>query len=145
MTERIILSIVAILMLAFTLKRGNKQTTLFTAGLTVGILTTWTGLPTVITVGMIIYMLTALLISLTNLRSKELTRFNRTTIVLTGVFAFVTNLFLIMHWPYAAEVRLSMIIPIIFYIISLVKGMIRRKEFGYITIMNVEFLLRLIR
>lgn len=145
MTERIILSIVAILMLAFTLKRGNKQTTLLTAGLTVGILTTWTGLPTVITVGMIIYMLTALLISLTNLRSKELTRFNRTTIVLTGVFAFVTNLFLIMHWPYAAEVRLSMIIPIIFYIISLVKGMIRRKEFGYITIMNVEFLLRLIR
>lgn len=145
MTERIILSIVAILMLAFTLKRGNKQTTLLTAGLTVGILTTWTGLPTVITVGMIIYMLTALLISLTNLRSKELTRFNRTTIVLTGVFAFVTNLFLIMHWPYAAEVRLSMIIPIIFYIISLVKGMIRRKEFGYITMMNVEFLLRLIR
>lgn len=145
MTERIILSIVAILMLAFTLKRGNKQTTLLTAGLTVGILTTWTGLPTVITVGMIIYMLTALLISLTNLRNKELTRFNRTTIVLTGVFAFVTNLFLIMHWPYAAEVRLSMIIPIILYLISLVKGMIRRKEFGYNTIMNVEFLLRLIR
>jgi hypothetical protein len=145
MTERIILSIVAILMLSLTLKKGDKQTTLLTSGLTVGILITWSGVPTVITVGLIIYMLTALLISLINLRSKELTKFNRTTIVLTGVFAFGANLFTVMHWPYVGEIRLSMIIPIILYIISLVKGMISRKEFGYLTIMNVEFILRLIR
>ena len=145
MTERIILSIVALIMLALTFKKGDKQTTLLTSGLTVGILITWIGVPTVITVGLIIYMLTALLISLTILRSKKLTKFNRTTIVLTGVFAFGANLFSIMHWPYAGEIRLSMIIPIILYIISLVKGMIKRKEFGYQTIMNVEFLLRLIR
>ena len=145
MTERLILSIVAVIMLALTFKKGDEQTTLLTSGLTVGILITWTGVPTVITVGLIIYMLTALLISLTNLRSKELTKFNRTTIVLTGVFAFGANLFSVMHWPYAGEIRLSMIIPIILYIISLVKGMIRRKEFGYLTIMSVEFILRLIR
>lgn len=145
MTERIILSIVALIMLGLTFKKGDKQTILLTAGLTFGILITWTAVPTVITVGLIVYILTALLISLTNLRSKEHTKFNQSTIVLTGLFAFGANLFSIMHWPYAGEIRLSMIIPIILYIISLVKGMIKRKEFGYQTIMNVEFLLRLIR
>ena len=145
MTERIILSIVALIMLTLTFKKGDKQTTLLTAGLTFGILITWTGVPTTITVGLIVYILTGLLISLANLRCKQHTRLNQTTIVLSGVFAFGANLFSIMHMPYAGEIRLSMIIPIILYIISLANGMIKRKEFGYMTIMNVEFLLRLIR
>ncbi|MGI9532441.1 hypothetical protein [Lutimonas sp.] len=145
MTERIILSIVAIIMFALTLKKGDKGTKLLTAGLTVGILITWTGLPMLITAGLIIYMLTGLMISFSNLKSKELTKLNQTTIVIAGILAFVANLFSIMHWPYAGEMRLSMIIPIALYIISLFNGMIKRKEMGYLTIMNVEFILRLIR
>lgn len=145
MTQRIILSVVAIIMLSLTFKKGDKLSIFLTAGLTVGILFTWTGISIAITTGLIIYMLTALLISLFNMKNKELSKFNQTTVILTGLFAFVANLFSIMHWPYSGVVRLSMIIPILLYLVSLLNGMIIRKEIGYLTIMNIEFILRLIR
>jgi len=145
MIERIILSILAIIMLVLTARKGDKWTIILTSGLTIGILMTWSEVPAIITSGLVIYMLTALLISISNLRTNELSRLDRATIILTGLWAFGVNLFSIMNWPFAGEIQLSMIIPIIFYLFSLVKGMIRRKEFGYLTIMNLEFVLRLIR
>ncbi len=145
MTERIILSIVSIIMLALTLKKGDKQSIILTVGLTNGILITWTRVPVVITIGLVTYMLMALMIAMNSLRTKELSKLNQVTIILSGIWAFGANLFSIMHWPYAGEIRLSMIIPIIFYIISLLYGMTKRKEFGYLTIINVEFALRLFR
>jgi hypothetical protein len=145
MTERIILSIVSIIMLALTLKKGNKLTITLTSGLTIGILVTWTSDPSMITVGLIAYTLTAFLISILNLRTKELSKINQATIVMTGIWALGANLFLLMQWPYAREIRLSMIIPIIFYVFSLLNGMTKRKELGYLTIMNAEFVLRLFR
>ena len=145
MNERIILSIVALAMLALTLKKGDKLTTFLTTGLAFGILITWTGISSIITVGLLIYMLTALLISITSLKISGLSKIHKTTILLTGIFAFVANLFSIMHWPYAGEVRLSIIIPIILYLVSIFSGMIKRQELGYLTIMNVDFLFHLIR
>ncbi|PKR81819.1 hypothetical protein CW751_00315 [Brumimicrobium salinarum] len=145
MTERIILSIVAISMLVLTLKKVDRQNALLTAGLTFGILITWIGIPIVVTIGLITYMLTALLISLTNLRKRGLSKLNQITIVLAGIWAFGLNLMVIVHFPYASEVRISVFIPIILYLISLTRGMVKRKEFGYLTIMSVEFILRLIR
>lgn len=130
-------------MLALTLKKGDKQTIFLTAGLTIGILITWTRVPAIITAGLVTYMLTALIIAMTSLRGKELSKLNQVTIILSGIWAFGANLFSIMNWPYAGEIRLSLIIPIIFYIISLLYGMTKRKEFGYLTIMIVEFALRL--
>lgn len=132
-------------MLALTLKKGDKQSIILTVGLTIGILITWTRVPVVITIGLVTYMLTALMIAMNSLRTKELSKLNQVTIILSGIWAFGANFFSIMHWPYAGEIRLSMIIPIIFYIISLLYGMTKRKEFGYLTIINVEFALRLFR
>lgn len=145
MIERIIISIVSILMLALTSMKGDKKTTLLTSGLTIGILITWIEIPIIITVGMIIYMLTALMISITSIKTKELTKFNQITITMTGIWACGINLFSILHLPYAELVRLSIIIPITLYLINLINGLIRRREFGYMSIMNVEFILRLIR
>lgn len=132
-------------MLALTIKKGERRTILLNTGLTIGILITWTQVPVIITVGVIIYMLTALMISITNLRTKELSKISQLTVVLSGICAFGTNLFSIMHWPNAAEIRLSMVIPLTLYVISLLKGMVKRKELGYLTIMNTEFALRLFR
>lgn len=132
-------------MLVLTLKKGDKIAIVLTAGLTVGILITWTRLPMLITAGLILYMLTGLIISLFNLKRNELDKLNRTTIIVAGLFAFGANLFAIMNWSYAGEIRLAMIIPIVLYLISVFKGMIKRKEIGFLTIMNVEFLMRLIR
>jgi hypothetical protein len=144
MTERAILSIVALIMLALTLKRGDKLSIVLTAGLTLGIVVTWAGLPTLTTVGLILYMLIGLVVSLYNLKNKELHQLNRTTIVVAGIFAFGASLFSLMHWPYAEEIRLSRIIPVVLYLVSLFNGMIKRKEIGYLTIMNIQFILSLI-
>lgn len=132
-------------MLVITLKKGDKLTIILTTGLTIGILITLIKIPMLIFLGSIIYMLTALWIAITNLKRKDLTKLNQVTILLSGIWAFIGNLSSILHWPYAEIFRLSMIIPILFFIISLFYGMIKRKEFGYLSIMNLEFALRLIR
>lgn len=143
MTERIIISTISLLMLALTIKKGDKQSIFLNLGLTLGILITWINIPIIITFGMVIYMLTALVIAFASLRNKDLSKLKQVTIILSGIWAFTTNLFSIMHWPFADEIRLSMIIPIVFYTISLLNGISKRKEFGYLTLMNIEFALRL--
>jgi|SRR5690554_1509962 len=145
MTERIILSIAAIIMLVYTFKKGDRRTILLTAGLTIGILVIWTDILIVIVAGMIISMVTALIIAVMNLKNKDLNKLDKTAIVLAGIFTFVSNMSSIMHLPYAQFVRISMIIPIGLFIVCFINGIAKRKEFGYLTIMNVDFLLRLIR
>ena len=144
MTERIILSVAALSLLALTYRKSDSLTFLLTSGLAVGILLTWAGISTLLTVGVVIYMLTALSISLTNLKDRGLSRLNQATLVLAGIVAFVANLFSLMHWPYASEIRLLPVFPLILYLISLFNGMLKRKEIGYLTILNLEFLLRII-
>jgi hypothetical protein len=132
-------------MLALTIRKGDRESICLTLGLTLGILLTLTRTPIFATVGLIIHMLTSLLISIFNLRHKEFSTFYQLTIILSGIWAFVSNLFSIMEWPFAEEIRLTIIIPILFYMINLFYGMLKRKEFGYLTIINMEFILRIIR
>jgi len=145
MTERIILSVVAIAMLVFSIQKKDKQTIFLTAGLALGILITWTGIPLIITIGLIIYMLTALVISISGLNRQGPETVTKVSIVVCGIWAFGSNLFAIMPWPYAGEVKLSMLIPLTFYLILLAKGLIKKKEFSFLTIMNTDFLIRLLR
>jgi hypothetical protein len=144
MTERIILSIVAILMLILTVQRNKKWPIILTCGLTIGILITWTGIPLVITLGMMIYMISALSITIYGLKKKELPIYEKIIISLSGIFSFISNLFALMHYPYAYEMGLSMIIPLILYLVVIGKGMTKKSEFGFMTILNVQFLMRFI-
>lgn len=144
MIERVLLSFIAIVLLALAFRKRDKMSILITAGLTFGILFTWIGIPIVYMLGIIIYLLSTLLILYTNIRKNELSTYNRTTIIVSGVYAFGIKLSSILHWPYAEEFRLLAIIPIILFLISLFKGMIKRKEIGYLSILNVDFLMRLI-
>ncbi len=145
MTEKIILLIISIIMLVITLKKGDKLTIFLTTGLTIGILITLTKIPILLFIGSIIYMLTALGITIISIKRKDLTKLNQVTILLSGIWAFVGNLSSIMHWPHAEIFHLSMIIPILFFVISLFYGMFKRKEFGYLSIMNLEFAFHLFR
>lgn len=145
MTEKIILSVVSIVMLAFTLQKGDKRWVLLTAGLTVGVLMTWCRVKEIMIFAGAIYMIVALIAAIVNVGNQNLTKLDKTTIVSAAVWAFGLHLFSIMHWPYSAEIQLSSIIPIILFAISLPRGMINRKELGYLTILNTEFILRLIQ
>lgn len=145
MTERIIISIIASITLILTIRKGDKLSIILTIGLTLGIFVTWTGIPIVITIGMIIYMVSVLLISINGIINKELNIMDKILISLIGLWALSANLFSVIHWPYASEVKLSMIIPLTFYLILLGKGIVKKKEFGYLTILNADFLMRLLR
>jgi hypothetical protein len=144
MTERIILSIITIIMFALTLKQGDKRSIFITIGLAIGILVTWIGIPIIMTSGMAIYMITAITMVLTNLNIKTSSKLHQITIILSGIWAFGTMLFSLMHWPYGGLIRLSAVVPVIFYVTSMWYGLIKKREFGYLTILNFQFLCSLL-
>jgi hypothetical protein len=144
MTDRIILTTVSIIMLILTIQKKEKYSIILTCGLTLGILITWTKIPIMISAGMLIYMIAALLITFYGIRLKQLSILEKTVISVTGMWAFVTILFQLNHYPYANVLRLSLIFPLLLYLILLRKGLIRKNEFGFLTILNLGFLLSLI-
>ena len=145
MTERIILTIVALIMFALTIKKSDIITIILTTCLTFGILITWSGVQSLVSIGIVTYMLTALVIAIINLEKKGLSKFNRQTIFLAGLFSFLSNLFAFMQWPFATIIRFCIIIPLAFFLISLFKGITKRNEIGQLTIMNIELLLKFLR
>ncbi len=144
MNENIVVSIVAIVMLVLILKKGDRQAVFLTAGLTVGILIAWCGL-FFTTIGLLFYMFTALLIAIFSLKNKELTKFNRLTIFLAGVFAFCSSLFSIMHWVGAREAGMGAIVLFVLFLVSLFRGMLGRQELSYLTILNAVFVWQIVR
>lgn len=145
MTDRIILTIVSIIMLILTIQKKEKYSITLTCGLTLGILITWTKNPIMISSGMLIYMIAALLITFYGVRKKEISKLERSVISISGIWAFMTKLFVLNHYPYTNEIKVSMLIPLILYLILIGNGMIKKKEFGFLTILNIEFLLRFLR
>ena len=143
MTERIILSVVALIMLILTIKKGENKSIFLTSGLTFGILITFIDISAVKLTGYIIYMFTALIISLFHLWRGRLSRFEQVTIIISGFYAFVFKLFSIMVWPGLGALIVLSIIPITLYLIALNNEIKKRNEFGFVTIMNTEFILRL--
>ena len=145
MTERIILTIVSIAMLILTIQKKEKYSIILTCGLTLGIIITWTRIPIIITSGILIYMITTLLITFYGIRKKELLKSEKIIISITGIWPFIAKVFAFNHYPYTNEIRLSMIIPLLLYLILIGKGIIKKKECGFMTILNVEFLLKFLR
>lgn len=145
MTGKILISTIAIAMLILTLIRGDKRTIWLTVLLTIGLLAAWIEDPTVKSVALGIYSCSALLISLNALQRSDMSKILRTSVFVTGVWALVTNLFVFMNWPYANELRLSLLVPILLYLLNVAKGLAKQKELGYMTILNSVFLLKLIR
>lgn len=145
MTDRIILTIASSIMLILTIQKKEKYSVILTSGLTLGILISWISVPIMISVGMLTYMISALLIIIYGIGLKRLSNLEKIVISITGMWASVIILFQLNHYPYANEIRLSMIIPLLLYLILLWKGLIKKKEFGFLTILNLGFLLSLLR
>ncbi len=142
MIEKIILSVVACLMLFATFKKGNKKITIYTSGLTVGILLSWFNYSIVTHVGLIIYTCCTLILGITRLENQ--TRLIKMTIFTSCFFSILSSLFMVFHWPYHQIIYLSLVIPLGFYIIAVFQNLYKSKDFGYLTIINVELLFKLI-
>jgi hypothetical protein len=57
--------------------------------------------------------------------------------LIIGLFAFVSFFFKSMHFPYGSELELSMIIPIIVYLVILGKDKFKNKQLSILTILIV--------
>ncbi len=55
--------------------------------------------------------------------------------LIIGLFAFVSFFFKVMYYPYANELKLSMIIPIIIYIVLLIKNKLENNQLSILTIL----------
>ena len=131
-------------MIVLVIKRGEKWPIIITSGLSIGVLFAWTGISNVILTGLIIYMLSAVFSAVYGVFSKDLPKHQRIIIALTGLFGLFANLSALNHWPYAGEIRLSMAIPLALYLILIYKGYARKGEFGFLTILNTDFLFKLL-
>ncbi|TLX72834.1 hypothetical protein E9993_16980 [Labilibacter sediminis] len=145
MTERIILIVVSVLMLVLTLSKKDKNTSMLTLGLTLGVALTLFENKIVLTIGFLIYILSSLMIGIYGIKAKKLKTLEKTVIILCGFWSFYANVSAILHLPYGLELRLSVIIPMILYFVLISKGIYRKKEFGFLTILNLDFLFRFLR
>lgn len=145
MIEKVILTVVAVLMLVLTLRKKDKYSISLTLGLTFGIILTLVENSVSITIGYVIYIIASLFSAVYGIRNKELNRLERTVIVLTGIWSVCVYVSSVLHLPFATLSRLSVVIPIILYILSVIKGISKTKEFGFLTILNVNFLFRFLR
>ena len=146
MTERIILSIVAVAMFLLTMKKQGMFHKIITGTFTIGILITWTGLPLIITFGFLIFTLGSALTIAYIFTQEHLLTLDKIIIGLTSLIVFTGNLFAIMHWPYGNEIKILTIIPLIAFIILLMKTKMKLKpEIGFMTILAVSCLLKFIK
>lgn len=55
--------------------------------------------------------------------------------LIVGLFAFVSFFFKLMYYPYALEFQMSMIIPIIIYIVVLIKNKLNTNQISIMTVL----------
>jgi hypothetical protein len=72
---------------------------------------------------------------------NQLTRKNLASIslFLTGIWSFISKLFFFMNWPHHEKISISLIIPILLFMICLFRGIHKQKEFGVWVLLIAEF------
>jgi hypothetical protein len=146
MTERIILSVVTVIMFLLTLRQQGLFVKLIVGGLTIGVLLTWTANPTIITIGFLLFTICSLLTTIYGLTQKHLTSLEKVIISLTGFIVMTGNIFAFQNWPYAIVIGMVMIIPVIGFIILLFQTKIKFKQWtGLMTILAVNSLINFIK
>jgi hypothetical protein len=145
MTERIILSIVTVTMLLLTIKQQGLFNKIIIIGLTIGVLITWVGLPLIILMGFSIYTLCSLLTIIYSFTQKHLLFFEKVIISLTGFIVLIGNIFAIQHWPFANQIKVIMVIPVLAYFSLLIFTKMKiNKETGFMTVFAIGCLLKFI-
>jgi len=144
MIETTTLAIITIFMVIYAYMKGDKQSFLLTVGISFGIMIATFRISGIFYVGLTIYMLTTIAIVVLTINNRDLSTIRRGLIILTATLAFATPLFSIMNWPLFEIIKLFTVASIFLYAIVLSKGMMGKNEFGYLTIINVNFLVQLI-
>ena len=143
MTDRAILTFLAVLMIIYELDKQSRVSTI-TLALTSGILLSWTGNPILITMGLGVHSLSVIGCVLYGLLTKKVNLSRRIGIVVIGFFTVVSNLSMLLHLPHAGATKALLIILLISYIFLLFRKLSNEKEFSFVTILSVDLFLRFI-
>jgi hypothetical protein len=139
MLARVILTLVSLAMFGFTLRTKNKRYILLCSALTLGVLLSWSGITELILGGIILFMFTALIVSSFQLNHLNIKNLGAISLFLTGIWSFTLKLFFVMNWPYQEKLIVSLVIPVMLFVICLFHGMQKQKEFGFWVILIAEF------
>ena len=126
--EKLLLSVVAILGTLIAFKFKGIYHKIISVGLTISILLLWTGNSYFITSSSIVISLLTIATFVYGLTARELSKFERLSVTIMGVFLAVNFIFKLMHYPLAGQIKLSMIVPIIITLATLIKGKKLTKE-----------------
>jgi hypothetical protein len=144
MAAKLIVTLTSFLIFLFTIRKGERLRTLLAGGLIVAFVFTWLPLTVFPFLAHFVYIIIGGVVfyrGVTLTRSEKIVRFS---ILSHGIFAVVTQSFVLFHLPFSGELKLSLIIPLIVYIIALFHGLKKEKEFETVSIFSIDFVFRVI-
>jgi hypothetical protein len=142
MTHTIIITIVTCLMLIWTLRRNDFWPLVLTLGYCVSILLLWMNLQEAAIISLITTHVT---ISIYGFVNTKLTISERIFIGLSGIWSVLPFVFKIWHLPRVNAITITLVIPLALYFIMIYKGLTKKSEFGFLTILNIGIISELVR
>ena len=126
-----ILSAVAILGTFIAFKFKGVYHKMISIGLTISVLLVWTCNNYLITISFISITLLNIATFVYGLTNKKLNNFEKVCITIMGAFLAVSSIFNLMHLPFAGQIKLSMIIPIIITLATFIRGRKLTREMSF--------------
>jgi len=99
---------------------------------------------TAVTIGFVLFIVTAMLAIVYGLFKKGFGINKKVFILLISIPVFVAHIFALNHWPYTGIIGWTMLIPIFTYLILTLTNIKRYKnELGFLTILAVDAAIKL--
>ena len=114
-------------------------------GLLAGLLLTLINSTDLTTAGVIIYGLACFGVLLYGLKMLNQDLLKGLIIFLTGLISFIGIISALFLWPYAFELRLLMILPILGFLYLLFKRKLTPYEIGLLLILNIELAFKVVQ
>lgn len=144
MALRLLLTIVALSLFTFTLRHKDKLSSSIMGGLTLGLLLTSLGMEELYGAGSAIHIIATLLIIVQAMKNKQSSIFWKLMLTFSGLASTYWTLTISEGWAYYSMFSIGLIIPLIIYTVLLARGLYKRSEFGFMTLINLEFLIQIL-
>ena len=127
----LLLSVVAIIGTLIASKFEGVYHKIISVGLAVSILLLWTGNVHFIPGNFIAVTLLSIATFVYGLTVRGLNKFEKLNITTMGVFLAVSFISKLMYYPFAGQIKLSMIVPIIITLVTFIKGKKLTREMSF--------------
>jgi hypothetical protein len=128
--EKILMSVAAILGTLIAFKFKGIYHRVISIGL-ISVLLIWTSNSYFIAWSFITVSLLTVATFVYGLTGKQLNKLEKISVATMGMFLAVSSIFKFMHYPFAEQIKLSMIIPIIITLITFVRGRKLTREMSF--------------